>query len=328
MASIKKYNSGFRAQVFVLGVRESKTFTTKREATEWATNRELEIRELKSKPLGEQFTLRDALRKYANEISPTKRGCRWEQIRLAAFEERRLPLDVPISQIDTNHISLFRDDRLKSVSAGSVLRELTLLSAVFEATRIDWRWVDSNPCRDIRKPKQPKHRDRVLSPAEIKKMLKILEYTPKCEITSAKQSIAHCFLLALRTGIRAGDLCSLSWENVHDNYVFLPITKNGKPRVVPLSKKAKIIIEKMRGWNKELVFGLKTQSLDSMFRRYRDKQGLSYFTWHDTRHTAATMLSKKLKVLDLCKMFGWSDPLMAMIYYNPHASTIADLLNA
>ncbi|SES87384.1 hypothetical protein [Thorsellia anophelis] len=148
----KKYNSGFRAQVFVLGVRESKTFTTKREASKWATTRELEIRESKSKPLGVQFTLRDALRKYANEISPINRGCRWEQIRLAAFEERRLPLDTPISKVRTTLISLFRDKRLKAVSSSSVLRELTLLSAVFEEARIDCQWIDDNPCKGIRKP--------------------------------------------------------------------------------------------------------------------------------------------------------------------------------
>jgi hypothetical protein len=31
-------------------------------------------------------------------------------------------------------------------------------------------------------------------------------------------------------------------------------------------------------------------------------------------------------VLDLCKMFGWTNPKMAMVYYNPTAAQIAGRL--
>lgn len=79
----------------------------------------------------------------------------------------------------------------------------------------------------------------------------------------------------------------------------------------------------MRGWDDELVFGLKPSTLDAMFRKYRERAGLSGFTFHDSRHTAATMLSRHLDVLDLCKMFGWSNPKQALVYYNPTAAQIA-----
>lgn len=68
------------------------------------------------------------------------------------------------------------------------------------------------------------------------------------------------------------------------------------------------------------------RTLSTLFRRYRERAGLSGFTSHDCRHTAATIISHKLEVLDLCKIFGWTDPKMAMVYYNPHASTLAELL--
>lgn len=64
-----------------------------------------------------------------------------------------------------------------------------------------------------------------------------------------------------------------------------------------------------------------------MFRRYRERAGLEGFTFHDSRHTAATWMARKLEVLDLCKTFGWSNPKMAMVYYNPTAEDIADLLD-
>ncbi len=49
-------------------------------------------------------------------------------------------------------------------------------------------------------------------------------------------------------------------------------------------------------------------------------------TFHDTRHTAATRIALKLPILDLCKMFGWSNPKRAMVYYNPTATEIASRL--
>jgi integrase len=55
------------------------------------------------------------------------------------------------------------------------------------------------------------------------------------------------------------------------------------------------------------VFGLSPQTLDALFRKYRALAGLSGFTFHDARHTAATWMAQKLNVLDLCKVFGWSN---------------------
>jgi len=86
------------------------------------------------------------------------------------------------------------------------------------------------------------------------------------------------------------------------------------------------LIERMRGWDETLVFGLKSASLDALFRRYRERAGLSGFTWHDARHTAATRLAGRVDVLTLCKIFGWSSTKMALTYYNPSASDIARML--
>lgn len=72
---------------------------------------------------------------------------------------------------------------------------------------------------------------------------------------------------------------------------------------------------------------MSAQSLDANFRKYRARAGLSGFTFHDTRHTAATMLSHKVDVLTLCKIFGWSNTSQALTYYNPTASDIARRLN-
>ena len=135
MASIQKTAKGYRAQVAILGTRDSKTFATRREAVDWANRREIELREVKDKDPGLRHTLREALRKYAEEVTPNKRGARWEEVRLAAFEGYLLPLDSPIGKVTPEHMALFRDFRLRSVGTASVRRELSILSAMFETAR-------------------------------------------------------------------------------------------------------------------------------------------------------------------------------------------------
>lgn len=307
--------------------RQSKTFPTRREANIWAVDRERELRESISSDSLLKHTLRTALRRYADEVSPTKRGERWEQVRLSAFEGYVLPLDKPLAHITPQDIAHFRDSRGLTVSNATVRREINLLSAVFQMALLEWGWTDTNPCRQIRKPPNPPHRERVLAWWEIKRLLRIMGYQRKGRIKSTGQAVAMCMLVALRTGMRAGELTGMQWDQVRDHYCHLPETKSGRPRDVPLSLKAEALFERMRGWDDELVFGLKAATLDALFRKYRARAGLEGFVWHDTRHTAATMLSRKVDVLDLCKIFGWTNPKMAMVYYNPTAKTMAERLN-
>ena len=261
------------------------------------------------------------MRRYKDNESRTKRGERWEALRLTAFESHNLPLKKKIGAITPDDMGIWRDERLKSVMPGTVLREIGLLAAVFEAARREWGWIEINPLRDMRKPASPRHRNTVLTRAQIKAMLRQFDYGDK--VKSVTQAVGCCFLVALRTGMRAGELCGLRWEHVGDGYCLLPMTKNGRERKVPITPKARKVIEMMRGYDKELVFGLKTQTLDAFFRKARMRAGLEGFVFHDARRTAATRISKQVDVLMLCRIFGWSDPKMAMVYYAP---TTADML--
>jgi integrase len=325
MASILPVPSGFRAAVFVNGIRKTKQFRTRREAGAWAAAMETELRSMPVAPAEIKHTLLAAFDRYAEEVAPAHKGERWEQIRLALLA-KSLPSAKKISQITASDIATWRDARLKQVSASSVLREMKLLGSVFEIARKEWQWVALNPVRDVRKPRSPEHRQRTITTREIHGMLKALGHRRKKRVTSMHQAIAVLFLVALRTGMRAGELCNLTWRRVHPQFCRLVDTKTGKPRDVPLSQKARRTIEMMRGWDEDLVFGIKSSTLDTVFRRYRERAGLEGFTFHDARHTAATWMAKKIDVLDLCKVFGWSSTKMALVYYNPTAEDIAEQL--
>lgn len=325
MASIYTHKTGYRAQVAVNGIKKTKTFRTKREASAWASAMETDLRSVANLPASERHTLQDAFAKYAEEEAPKHKGERWEVIRLKLIATQ-LDATKPIGLVTATDLSVWRDARLKQVSQSSVLRELKLLGSVFEVARLEWKWISVNPVRDVKKPRASEHRERTISWRETKAQLKAMGYSHKQRVTSVRHAAAVLFMLALRTGMRAGELCGLTWDRVYPKYCRLVETKNGKGRSVPLTPKAERLLEKMRGWDEDSVFAIKPESLDAVFRRYREKTGLTGYTFHDARHTAATRMAKKVDILTLCKIFGWSSTKMALVYYNPKAEDIADLL--
>lgn len=99
-------------------------------------------------------------------------------------------------------------------------------------------------------------------------------------------------------------------------------------REVPLVYQAGMLIKLMTGWDDVTVLGLKSQTLDALFRRYRERAGLMNLKFHDARHTAATRIAKKVDVLTLCKLFGWKNTKQALTYYHPSNDSILQMLTA
>ena len=320
MASISPYKSGFRAQIFLLGIRESQTFRTKREALAWASARETEIRRLESTPVDVRNTIGDLLDRYLEKVVPRHKGQVREASAVKAIKARlgEKKLQTPVANAKVV-LEEYRDNRLELVAGSTVLREIKILGVAFEAARREWDWLKENPVRSMWKPSSAAHRDRTISWSEIRGMLKAMKFPHR------RNNVSLLFLVALRTGMRAGELCQLTWDRVSEKSVYLAETKT-VAREVPLSKKARRLIEMARGRHADLVFGMKETTLSGLFIRYKKRAGYDGFRFHDSRHTAATWMAEKVEVLTLCKIFGWSDPKMAMVYYNPKAADIADRL--
>ncbi len=331
MATPQKTPQGtWRIQIEVLGQRDSITLPTKRETLAWAAKRTTELQAHSTGDQGHGKTLRDAMRRYADEESPKRRGEAWEVIRLKAFENKDhgLPIRTLLSRITDDDVKAWRDRRLVHVSRGTVIRDMTLLSSVLETARVEWKWLKANPLRGVKKPTKPAHRKRLILLGEIRGVLRALGYS-RGPVRSVSESVAVCFLLALSTGMRAGELCGLRWADVRGDYATARDVKSkerGVNRDIPLSPVAQRLIERMRGWDKATVFGVSAQTLDALFRRARKRAGLEGFTFHDSRHTAATRLAKRLHVLELCKVFGWARTDQALTYFNPTVQDLADKL--
>jgi integrase len=336
MASISKEKTGWRVQVAVQGIRESRTFSTKAEANSWAAQRETEIRTEKTTGVQRGRTVDDAFRRYEKEVSVHKRGHDKEVIRLAAIG-RMVVDDVPLTDwkladVTPEVLGRWRDHRLNvdKVLGSSVNRDLNLLSHVFGSAVKEWKWLAKSPTTDVRRPADPPPRDRLYTQDEIERLCVTLgiDVDQVDPVETITQRVGVAFLFAIETAMRAGEICGLMPADISGRVATLPQTKNGTKRAVPLSSRAaallKLLPEPEEGGT---VFGVTSKSLDTLFRKAKTRAAIEDTTFHDTRHLAITRLAKKLNVLDLARMVGHRDLKQLQIYYNETAEDMATRLD-
>src|SRR4051812_855861 len=109
-----------------------------------------------------ETTLNDLLCRYAQEVTPFKRGHEVERIRLA-FLGRQPIAKATLANLSESMVRKYRDTRLSNVAGSNVNRELNLLGHVIETARKEWALpMSSNPVQEVRRPKNPPARDRRL----------------------------------------------------------------------------------------------------------------------------------------------------------------------
>lgn len=304
-------------------MRDSKSFRIKREAQAWGSAREVELRRQAGMLESEKHTLGELIDKFMKEETPKRKGGRWEQIRLNSMRHE-LPQGEVVGNVGKSVINDYRIKRSAQVKPGTVLREMSLLSSLFTYAKDGLSWVTANPVHEAVKPAKPAHREVVFTHPEIRRVLTAMGYSPRGEIRSVSGAVAVAFAFAMRTGLRAGEICGLRWKEVGPDACHVNSKTPAGNRDVPITRKAARLLTKMRGYDPDSVFGISSQSLDAMYRKYRDRIGLDGYNFHDTRHTAATWMVRNgsINVLELCKIMGWSDPKMAMVYFNPSSADL------
>lgn len=319
MASIRQRGKRWRAELYKDGKRESQSFRTKAEAIAWAHQREAELTgaRLPDKSLAE------ALTKYAEEVAPTHKGERWEVLRCASLK-RHAMAKRRLASLTATELAEYRDERLRKVAPGTVRREMSFLRSVFDVALREWRWIRENPLDGVKKPTAPPSRKRRITDDEVDRVTLALGYDGG-EPENASQRVALAFLFALETAMRAGEITGLRWDDVRDKSVHLPRTKNGDSREVPLSKRAREIIALLPK-DGEMVFSLRPEIRDALFRKARDRAEIPNLHFHDSRAEAIWKLSKKLDVMELARMIGHRDLRSLLWYYNTSADELADRL--
>jgi integrase len=341
MATYQKRGNAWRVQVRLRGNAISATFDTHEEARAWASAQEAKLLARAKVKDGQAafLTPADLFRRYAMEVCPSRRGERWEVIRLAMLE--RFPVfDRPMRDFGPEDLAAWRDDRLKAVAASSVNRELNLISGVFSHAIREWRvGLRENPVHLISRPPNPAGRSRRVSDAEALAIRAQLGWDGVSPPASSSQWVAWAHALAIETAMRKGEILGLSRSRVHLPAAYVELlagavkggegqTKTGRGRNVPLSARARELLALAGGGDPDVrVVPVTPGTCDTLFRRAVQAAGIRNLHFHDSRREATTRIAPKVgNALDLAKITGHRDPRQLMGYYEPDATELAKKL--
>lgn len=307
MASITRTPSGtWKAQVRKLGLPSvTKTFKTKHDAEVWARSVESEQDRgvFVNRSEADRVTVAELIDRYIQEVTPQKRSARNDRQRLL-FLKRSFG-NFLASQLQSKHIAAYRDKRLAEGRQGAtVVKELGSLRHLLDVAIKDWGVpLASNAATLVRKPKQARGRDRRLVEGEEERIL------AACR-RSKSSLVAPLVILALETGMRLGELLALDWRHIDlkRQTAFLPMTKNGETRLVPLSTRAVETLRLVpRNIQSTRVFWAwsRADSVENTWRRVVVRAGIRDLRFHDLRHEATSRLFEKgLNVVEVSTVTG------------------------
>lgn len=323
MASIRQRADKWQARVTRKGFPAVvQSFATRSEATRWARQTEAAMDQGAFRQVGasDSLTLRELLERYAVEVSPRKRGGRDEVIRIRAMQRAKMA-GYSLAHLSPSVVASFRDERLLHVRSGAVIRDLSMLSSVINHARREWGLNVENPCDRVKKPATPEGRSRVLNDDERTRLICALE--PTGRRSPFMQPLVR---LALAKAMRRGELLALRWDHIDmiQQVAFLPTTKNGRSRYVPLSLEAVAILNRLPIGGEGPVFPISACATEAAFRRACKRAGILDFRFHDLRHTATTLLASRLpNVIELAAVTGHRSLQMLKRYYHPDPKAIA-----
>lgn len=175
-------------------------------------------------------------------------------------------------------------------SPASVNMELSVLSRIF-ALAVDLEQAATNPCRKVRKLRVDNQRNRYLSDDE--------ETALMAQLTGRRKHLRPVVALALGTGMRRGELLSLSWHHVDfvRGVIHVVNTKSAKDRIIPMSGQVRALLLSQRALSRRAgpVFTTKRTKraivdVKKAFAAACSEAGIADFHFHDLRHTFATRL--------------------------------------
>lgn len=182
------------------------------------------------------------------------------------------------------------------------------------------RWqtpgVKFNPVRGIQRPKIANARDRFLSSAEAARLLTAAD-------ASLNPQLGNVVRLLLLTGARKRELLDAQWEHfdLDRRAWFIPTSKTGKSRYVPLSQAALDVIEKLPRFKRcpWLLPNPETRrpytDIKHPWETARAAAGLDGLHIHDLRHSAASfMINAGIDLFAVGKVLGHADHQSTMRY--------------
>lgn len=328
MASIRKRGGRWQAQVRKQGFPSiSRTFAKKGDATRWVQTEEARLNSSFAQSQVSRSNgscrLADLLKRYRDEVSPTKRGHLVERYRINTL------LTEPLARLRLRDatpavFAAYRDNRATAVAAETIRKELQILSHMFTVAGREWGFtLPGNPIAQIRRPPPSSPRTRRLTHAEY---LRLEVATEHPRVATYIWPLAN---FAIETAMRRGEMLSLTWDDVDETkrIAHLSDTKTGVPRSVPLSADALAWLEWSCSSIEPKPFPVSSNAVRLAWTRLTKRAGIVDLHFHDLRHEAISRLFEKgLSVAEVALISGHRDVRQLFRYTHLRAEDVAKKL--
>jgi integrase len=304
MASIykRKNNDGttcWRAVVRIKGHPPvCNHFDRKQEAEDWSLEIEHQIKigQYKFGRQGAKQTFDHLVERYiADSVldhhkskSDSVRHLVYFRSRLGKYTLARLTPELLLDE--RKRLSELLDGKGRKRSAATVNRYMASLSGILTYACRHLRWMNENPCFNLIKLKEHPHSRRILTDDEATALLTVCK-------ESCHPYLYSIVLIAITTGMRSGEILSLTWSDVDFDKKLLHIktSKNGRSRYVAIMDSALKTLEslcRLRDPLKPLVFASRTVfgriDIKKPWQKALKLAGIKDFVFHGLRHHYAS----------------------------------------
>lgn len=299
MATIQKRGSGqWRVLIRRQGhPAQTRTFDTRVDAEAWARSVESEMDRgvFISRKEAETTTLAEALERFILEYTPRLAAGATDARRARKLQERKLARKMLAAIRGKDIADFVREREAEGMAANTIRLDLATLSRVFNLCRTAWGMESlGNPVQLAPRPKLPGGRQRRLEWGEEERLL-----------DACPPGFRPVVLLALETAMRRAEIAGLTWTqvNLRKSCLWLPKTKNGDPRTVPLSPAALDLLRSLPRNLSGSAFGYTRDAITHAMAAACRKAGISDLTFHDLRHEATSRLFENTD-LDIMEIKG------------------------
>ncbi|MBY0577929.1 MAG: site-specific integrase [Burkholderiales bacterium] len=327
---------------------QTKTLETRVDAEAWArmVEHEMDRGVFIDRSEAESTTIKEALERYLNEVTVTKKGAKEETLKIGKL--MRHPLSSRfIASIRPADIAAYRDEMLSAGAAASTVQKyLAILSHLYTTATREWGMGVMNPVMMVRKPKVDNARDRRLEGDEEMYLMAALADSGKGDLSNAW--ILPIAVIALETAMRQGELLKLEWRDVdlQDKILLVRDAKNDENRGVPLSSRAIALLQGLprsingrvfpttqsavvQSWGHAIERAQRNYKADCEKEERAALDGfLSGVRFHDLRHEAASRLfeSGKFDMMEVASITGHKTLQMLKRYTHLKARDLAKKL--
>jgi integrase len=270
-------------------------------------------------------TSAELVERYIDEVCPGHKGGETEIYRLRRLLRCETFVHKPLAKLTTEDLQDFITDRLTEVAPSTVDRDLDVLRQVLNYAADVWKIAPAeSPFAGLRRPKYFNERDRRLRGDEEARLLAAAR-------ACGNPWYEPIIILALETAMRRSEILSLTWDNIdfQARTAFLPVTKNGRSRRVPLSAVALQVLEALPR-DGERVFPVSANAIKLAWSRtICPAAGIENLHFHDLRHEATSRLAESglFTLVELQAVTGHRDTRMLLRYSHLCATKLAEKMD-